>query len=222
MKFYDEYNAEYYIKRKRQSKKHMMKYIKFLRKGPSLKLLDIGCGDGYYVLDAVQEHIDAYGIDISMDALNNTLSEVKDRISFGSISEIPFGGKEFDVITAFDIIEHILPKDTIKAIAEIHRVLKPQGIAIMTTPNPSYFNDWAFDLTHINVRPPKFWRLMLEENNFDVKISYVPSFIKYYVNYHIPIPDSIEFLVEEPLRYMLGYYYSKKGRLYLVAKKKSL
>lgn len=219
MKFYDAYNAEYYTKRKMQSKKHMMKYLNFLRTGSSLKLLDIGCGEGHYIRDAFEEHIDAYGIDISIDALNNALPEVKHRISFGSISEIPFDDKEFDVITAFDIIEHIHPKDTIKAIAEIRRVLKCHGTAIMTTPNPSYFNDWAFDLTHINVRPPKFWRLVLEESNFDVKMSYVPSFIKYYVNRHIPIPDSIEFFIEEPLRYMLGHYYSKKGRLYLVAKK---
>jgi hypothetical protein len=35
---------------------------------------------------------------------------------------------------------------------------------------------------------------------------------------HIPIPDSVEFLVEEPFRYMLGRYYARKGRLYLVAK----
>jgi ubiquinone/menaquinone biosynthesis C-methylase UbiE len=219
MKFYYAYNAEYYIKRKIQSKKHMMKYLNFLRTGSSLKLLDIGCGEGHYVRDAFEEHIDAYGIDISIDALRNALSEVKHRISFGSISEIPFDDKEFDVVTAFDIIEHIHPKDTLKAIAEIRRVLKPHGIAIMTTPNPSYFNDWAFDLTHINVRPPKFWRLMLEENHFDVKMSYVPSFIKYYMNPHTPIPDSIEFFIEEPFRYMLGHYYSKKGRLYLVAKK---
>ena len=46
----------------------------------------------------------------------------------------------------------------------------------MTTPNPSYLMIGLFDLTHINVRPPKFWRLMLEESNFDVKMSYVPSF----------------------------------------------
>lgn len=89
-----------------QSKKHMMKYLNFLRTGSSLKLLDIGCGEGHYVRDAFEEHIDAYGIDISIDALNNALFEVKHRISFDSISEIPFDDMEFDVITAFDIIEH--------------------------------------------------------------------------------------------------------------------
>jgi len=49
MKFHEAYNAEYYSERiTNKSKKHMMKYMKFLRKG-SLKMLDIGCGRGYYV-----------------------------------------------------------------------------------------------------------------------------------------------------------------------------
>jgi SAM-dependent methyltransferase len=110
----------------------------------------------------------------------------------------------------FDINEYIHSKDTIKAIAEIGGVLKPEGVAIMTTPNPNYFNDWAFDLTHINVRPPRFWRLMLEECDFDVNMSHVPSFIKYYMKNQIPSPDSVRFLVEEPLRYMRRYCYEKK------------
>jgi ubiquinone/menaquinone biosynthesis C-methylase UbiE len=217
MKFYEEYNAEYYSERTRKSKKHMMKYMKFLRKGSSLKMLDVGCGEGYYVRDAIEEGIDAYGIDISTYALENALAEVKDRITSGSITEIPFADEEFDIMTAFDVIEHIHPKDTLNAVAEIRRVLKPDGIVIITTPS-SNFGDWVSDLTHINVRPPKFWKIILEEHNFKVQMFYLPSFLKYYMKNHIPIPDSVEFLVEEPFRYMLGRYYARKGRLYLVAK----
>src|ERR687895_871355 len=100
MKFYEAYNSEYYSERTRKSKKHMMKYMKFLRKGSSLKMLDVGCGQGYHVRDAIEEGIDAYGIEISTYALENALAEVKDRISFGSITEIPFADEEFDVMTA--------------------------------------------------------------------------------------------------------------------------
>jgi ubiquinone/menaquinone biosynthesis C-methylase UbiE len=217
MRFYEEYNSEYYSERTRKSKKHMMRYIKFLRKGHQ-KLLDVGCGEGHYVRDAIEEGIDAYGIDISSYALENALDTVKERISFGSITQIPFADYEFDVMTAFDVIEHIHPKDTLKAVAEIRRVLKPGGIVIMTTPSSS-FGDWVSDLTHINVRPPKFWRLILEEHDFQVQLFYVPSFLKYYLKKRIPLPDSVEFLIEEPLRYMLGHYYARKGRLHLVAKK---
>ncbi len=218
MKFFEAYDAEYYSERITKSKKHMMKYMKFLLKRSSLKMLDIGCGQGHYLRDAIEEGINAYGIDISTYALENALAEVKDRITFGSLTEIPFADEEFDVMTAFDVIEHIHPKDTSNMIEEIRRVLKPGGIIIITTPG-SNFGGWVFDLTHINVRPPKFWKLILEEHNFKVQMFYIPSFLKYYVKTYVPIPDSIEFLVEEPFRYMLGRYYARKGRLYLVAKK---
>jgi SAM-dependent methyltransferase len=219
MKFYDAYNAGYYSERiTNKSKKHMMKYVKFLRKGSSVKMLDVGCGQGFYVKQAIDQGIDAYGIDISRHALENALAEVKDRITFGSITEIPFADEEFDVVTAFDVIEHINPKDTLNMIWEIRRVLKPDGIIIITTPN-SNFGSWVFDLTHINVRPPRYWKLMFEEHKFKLKMFYVPSFLKYYMKSHIPMPDSIEFIVEEPFRYMLGHYYARKARLYLLAKK---
>jgi|ERR687898_128654 ubiquinone/menaquinone biosynthesis C-methylase UbiE len=220
MKFYDAYNSEYYTERiTNKSKKHMMMYLKFLRKRSSLKMLDVGCGEGSYVRDAIEEGIDAYGIDISTHALENALAEVKDRTSYGSITKIPFGDEEFDVMTAFDVIEHIHPKDTSKMVQEIRRVLKPNGIIIITTPN-SNFGGWVYDLTHINVRPPRFWKLIFKEHNLEVKMFYVPSFLKYYMKNHIPMPDSIEFLVEEPFRYILGRYYARKNaRLYLLVKK---
>jgi ubiquinone/menaquinone biosynthesis C-methylase UbiE len=219
MKFYDAYNAQYYDERvTNKGKKHMMKYLKFLRKR-SLKMLDVGCGKGYYVRDAIEEGIDAYGIDTSTYALENALDEVKDRITFGSLTEIPFGDEEFDVMTAFDVIEHIQPKDTSNAVKEMRRVLKPDGIIIITTPSTN-FGGWVFDLTHINVRPPRFWKLIFEEHNLRVKMFYIPSFIKYYMKNHFPIPDSIEFLLEEPFRYMLGRYSAtKNARLYFVVNK---
>jgi SAM-dependent methyltransferase len=218
MKFCEAYNAEYYSERTKKSKKHMMKYMKFLRKGSSLKMLDVGCAQGYYLRNAMEEGINAHGIDISTYALENALAEVKDRITFGSITEISFADEEFDMMTAFDAIEHIHPRDTLNMVAEIRRVLKPDGIVIITTPG-SNFGEWVSDLTHINVRPPKFWKLILEEHNFKVQMFYVLSFLKYYMKNLISMPDSIEFLVEEPFRYMLGRYHARKGRLYLLVKK---
>ncbi len=51
------------------SKKYMMKCVKFLRKTSSMKMLHVGCGEGYYFRQAIDEGIDAYGIDISRRAL---------------------------------------------------------------------------------------------------------------------------------------------------------
>lgn len=224
-KFYGRYNEDYYQERiKYYSKKHMIKYIKYFLKKNEIKWLDIGCGLGYFVKEAVEEGVDCYGIDISEYAVKNAI--IKDRIKLGSITNIPFGDETFDVVSAFDVIEHIHPKDTEKAFSEIYRVLKKGGYLIMTTPNPCHIGDWIRDDTHINVRPPKFWNEMLKKFRFNVKMYYVPSFLKYYISdkfaIKIAISDKIAFWIEKPLRYFIGYIYNKKGRLYLFARKEGV
>ena len=225
MKFYTDYNKLYY-ERKYFSKRHVVRYVKFMLKDRAkLKWLDIGCGLGYLVKELIEEGIDVYGIEISEYALKDSL--VKERIKYGSITNIPFHNNSFDVISAFDVLEHIHPRDTLRAIHEVHRVLKSGGIFIMTTPNPCYFGDWIYDLTHINVRPPKYWKMILENQGFKVKMKYVPSFLKYYIIYKFkypslrrfiePISDKLVFKLEEPLRYILGRLFSRRGRLYILA-----
>ena len=231
-KFYENYDELYYAERiEYHPKKHLMKYIRFLLENKKdIKWLDIGCGLGYLIEEALEEDVDAYGIEISDYALRNAV--VKERVKFGSITDIPFGNEYFDVVSAFDVIEHIHPKDTFKALSEIHRVLKPGGIFVMTTPNPCSNNiNWVYDLTHVNVRPPKYWKLILEEYGFKVRLYYVPSFIKYYLSMKpiflckilhkilSLIPESLEFKMEEPLRYLAGWIFSKRGRLYILAMK---
>lgn len=220
-KFYKEYNEEYYRERIYYTKKHIIRFIKFLLGNKNITWLDIGCGIGYLVREALEEGINAYGIDISKYAVENAI--VKNRVKYGSITSIPFGDNIFDVVSAFDVIEHIHPKDTEKAISEISRVLKMGGFLILTTPNPCFIGDWIYDLTHINVKPPKYWKEILESHGFKVKLKYIPSFLKYYISEKflipLPVPDRIVFWLEEPFRHIFGWIYNRKGRLYIFARK---
>jgi len=219
MKFCEEYNELYYKKRiHHHPKRHMIKYVRFLL-GPSekTKWLDIGCGQGFLVLEALRNDIDAYGIDISKYALENSL--IIDRVRYGSITNIPFEDEMFDVISAFDVVEHVNQRDAAKAFSEMHRVLRCNGLLILTTPNPCAMGNWVYDLTHVNVRPANYWKMMLARHGFKIKMKYIPSFIKYYWRFEIPVPDGILFWLEEPLRYILGCYMSLKDRIYVFAEK---
>jgi len=218
-KVYDSYDERYYQERTTRSKKHIIKFIIFLKGNieKNIKWLDIGCGSGHLVRDAIEEGIDAYGVDVSKYAVENAV--VKDRVSYGSMEEIPFGNEFFNVISAIDVIEHVNPENVEEALSETFRVLKPHGLLILTTPNPYHVGDWVHDLTHVCVRPPKFWKGVLEKVGFEVRLAYVPVFLKYCVGVTVFLPDSVVFWLEEPLRYILGRLMSARGRLYILAKK---
>ena len=48
----------------------------------------------------------------------------------GSILDLPFEDETFDVITCFDVLQHLEPKSDKRAVNEIERVLRPGGIAL--------------------------------------------------------------------------------------------
>lgn len=100
-------------------------------------VLDIACGTGYgskFLKDAGAAKV--IGVDISIDAIDFAIAKYKMsglEFKFGNMLNINFPESYFDVIVSFETIEHI--KNPERAIAELHRVLKPKGILIVSTPN---------------------------------------------------------------------------------------
>lgn len=88
------------------------------------KSLDIGCAKGYLVKGLVDSGIDAFGIDPSEYALAESHSDIKDRLTKGIAQSIPFPDNSFDIVTYFDVLEHIPERDVPKVLQEMLRVTK--------------------------------------------------------------------------------------------------
>lgn len=113
-----------------------------LKNRPSLSLgkyLEIGCGTGY-VLKGVKsafKNTEAFGSEIFINGLEQAkhrLASVEyDDVNLMQMDarQIPYQ-EEFDVIGAFDVLEHIKEDD--KVISEVYRALKPGGYFIATVP----------------------------------------------------------------------------------------
>ncbi len=98
------------------------------------RLLELGCGEGrgvellapladeYVAIDKIQEVI---------DNLKSNFPEIDFRQ--GVFPPFEFEDNSFDTIVSFQVIEHV--KKDVDFLKEIHRVLKPGGSAIITTPN---------------------------------------------------------------------------------------
>jgi ubiquinone/menaquinone biosynthesis C-methylase UbiE len=98
-------------------------------------ILEIGCGTGTLTLAAKRRagaSGKAFGIDIipgMIEASQRKAAEANEEITFrsGSIDDIPFSANQFDVVMCSFMIFHMSETTRRKGIAEIHRVLKPQG-----------------------------------------------------------------------------------------------
>lgn len=96
-------------------------------------VLDVGCGAAYgtEMLRKEGQARLVVGLDINLDHVQsiNTLGLTLIR---GDAMKLPFNDESFDVITAFEVIEHL--DDPQKALGEIRRVLKTGGVALISTP----------------------------------------------------------------------------------------
>lgn len=101
----------------------------------SAKLLDIGCYDGHLalLLKNCLGNCDAYGVDIA----KKTIALARQKGIHAKICDIEkginFESNLFDYVFAGEIIEHLY--DTDFFLREIKRILKPDGILMITTPN---------------------------------------------------------------------------------------
>lgn len=98
-------------------------------------VLDAGCGNGNYVIDENRESIKwAVGVDTSEEYTKKNIC--LDEVKIGNLEKLPFAQGEFDVVISLWVLEHLA--DPNKVFAEIHRVLKPNGIFMFATPNLNY------------------------------------------------------------------------------------
>lgn len=113
--------------------KNMKKFLSFVaRVKPTGKLLDVGCAFGYVVELARSRGYDAYGFDPSAFAVKKARElNGNDRIQEGTIAEIQYPKTSFDVITMFDVFEHL--QDPLSDMKKLRSLLKPDGVIIIAT-----------------------------------------------------------------------------------------
>lgn len=98
-----------------------------------LELLDAGCGSGG-MTRYLQRFGRVTGIDYSPDAVRLAKQRGLRQLTRGSVGAMPFQDGAFDVVTSFDVLYHLNVDDDRTALAEIHRVLRPGGVALIRLP----------------------------------------------------------------------------------------
>ena len=102
------------------------------------RLLDVGCATGFFMEAAAGEGFDVRGVEFSTIAIGLARPDIRQRIVHGDVNALRTQESEpFDVVTAFDIIEHVQnPADFLR---DIHEILRPGGLLVLSSPDTGHF-----------------------------------------------------------------------------------
>lgn len=130
-------------------------------------ILDVGCGNGFGIQYLIEyEQIKFVGIDLSFTVLTGLKQNDKTAsldLSCMSAIHLGFPDNCFSNIISVEVLEHI--KDVYQYLYEIKRVLSPNGIFMLTTPNGllSSGNEKGLWPSHVKEYKPKELEEMLKE-----------------------------------------------------------
>jgi len=122
---------------------NLRKRLRFIERaaGPLAKqrVLDCGCGEGDYVRALLALGADAHGVefDASKIAAGHARdAELAARIATGDLEALAFPDASFDLALVNEVLEHV--PDDAAALAEIRRVLRPDGRLVLLSPTRLY------------------------------------------------------------------------------------
>jgi acetyltransferase-like isoleucine patch superfamily enzyme len=129
---------------------------------PEDEVLEVGCGEGIILSILKKASSNIIGCDYSMEALDVAKRNNPDvEFVFSSCTNLKFEGERFTKVVLSDVAEHLLPKQFIRALAEIDRVLKRNGELVLTTPLTGKGKDTS-TYAHIYEYSEKEMRKILE------------------------------------------------------------
>lgn len=185
---------EYYEPKNVFAKRRIGIVMEVLKLKPEEKILDVGCGVGTFAFHCAKAGGRTFGIDYSSESIRvaNELCAkfaVNDRTSFflGSAMRLPFQNEYFDKIVAADFIEHITAEEKKELLKEMYRVLKPNGLIVIFTPNGTrekignfywrirnklFYDEIPTAELHYGLTNRSEFEKMCRKNNFKLKISY--------------------------------------------------
>jgi 2-polyprenyl-3-methyl-5-hydroxy-6-metoxy-1,4-benzoquinol methylase len=160
------------------------------------RLLEIGSGLGHLV-GQLEDGFETFGLDINHWAVARSTSEARrTQLQTASAQELPFDDSAFGVVIIKHIVEHL--PDPARAIREIGRVLEPDGILILATPNldsllkPLKGDQWIgyLDPTHISLKRPAEWLDLIRDAGLNPLKVFADGF--WNVPYIPLVPNSIQ------------------------------
>lgn len=126
-------------------KRRARRIIEELNPAPSEKIIDLGCGTGYYLflLSNLPVKLNLTGFDNDQKAMQEAeefLSSKNIKFVSGDLHEMPFEDQSFDKAVMSEVLEHVENDENV--LQEVYRILKPGGVLVISVPSINYPFFW--------------------------------------------------------------------------------
>ena len=103
------------------------------------EVLEVGCGEGYGTALLAGAATSIIGLDYDASTIEHAARRYPEAAFVpGNLAALPFGATTFDVVVTLQVIEHVW--DHPQFVRECRRVLRPDGVLLVTTPNRLTFS----------------------------------------------------------------------------------
>lgn len=166
---------------------HQRVFRELLQLSPNDVFLDVGCGEGYYTMPLAQAARLSIGADVSSSVLqlmrslrNYDAKQLAPCVT--DVEHLPFADGTFDKALCSHLLEHVL--DDRAVVREMHRVVKPGGIAVLAVPlkytTPYRLVRGAESLGRALLRPGKQAASVAPPGELDVRLVGRQAHIRHY------------------------------------------
>jgi protein-L-isoaspartate(D-aspartate) O-methyltransferase len=93
---------------------------------PGMRILDVGCGKGFLLYDWTLSvpGVDVAGLDVSEYAIDNAKPEIKDHLTVGNCTDLPYEDNSFDLVYSLNTLHNLHCDELDRSLREIERVSK--------------------------------------------------------------------------------------------------
>jgi len=118
------------------AKRRLAGIERFKKPDADSRLLDVGCATGFF-LKAASPRWNASGVELSEFASSYARDTAGLSVKTGTLKEASYPDRSFDVVTMWDVIEHL--PSPLEDLAEARRIMKDEGLLVLTTGDAASF-----------------------------------------------------------------------------------
>lgn len=186
---FTEYENKYFIK-------------EMSRFGKNLNILEIGFGNGNFMYWAKSNNHKVEGVEL-IESLVQAASK-NNYVSYGSLEEVP--AEKYDLIVAFDVLEHIPNSEIVNFISMLSDKLKKDGYILARFPNgdsPLSLHLQNGDLTHVNAIGESKMKQICNSSSVKLMEWVSPAY-----TYHGDIIKMVGFILKRSVRFFIFRLYA--------------